>query len=112
MYVMTFVFTEKFDILVSGLLDAAGRSKATSVTVVSFVTDVAFERPAAFKGVYRPSDRTNLDTELHPIRHSKNLTSDLEWMYAHSKFDSDSHGVARIWVKLDPTASKDLTFEE
>jgi len=91
---------------------AAGHMRAAPPRSPTTVTDVAFERPAAFKGVYRPSDRTNPDIALHPIRHSKNLTSDLEWMYAHSKLDSDSHGVARIWAKLDPTASKGLTFEE
>lgn len=75
-------------------------------------TDTPFERPAAFRGVYRPSDCDDPDAALRPICHKKNLDTDLEWMHAHNKLDSNAHGIARIWAKLDPTASKGLTFEE
>ena len=33
-------------------------------------------------------------------------------MIAHGKLDNSAHDQARIWAKLDPKASKGLTFEE
>lgn len=91
-----------------------GKSSAPPSPVSS---EVVFERPQAFKGTYRQSDRCERDpqqltTGAAGICHKKDIAPDLEWMYAHRKLDSEAHGKARVWSKLDPTASKGLRFEE
>ena len=92
---------------------ARGKGSAPPSPVSS---EVVFQRPQAFKGTYRPSDRYERDHQHNAgaagICHKKNIAPDLEWMYAHRKLDSEAHGKARVWSKLDPTASKGLSFEE
>jgi len=78
-------------------------------------TDFAeeFVRPAALRGVYRPSERGMPDeSSKRPICHKKDLSHDLEWMVAHARLDDQAHEECRVWAKLDPAASKGLTFEE
>ena len=72
-----------------------------------------FVRPAALKGVYRPSGRGIPDDEhQHSICHKKDLSHDLEWMVAHCKLDDQAHEGCRVWAKLDPAASRGLSFAE
>ena len=78
-------------------------------------TDVASElvRPAALRGVYRQSEHLVYgNDQRRSICHKKDLSQDLEWMVAHCKLDDQAHEHCRVWAKLDPTASKGLTFEE
>ena len=74
---------------------ARGKGSAPPSPVSS---EVVFQRPQAFKGTYRPSDRYERDHQHNAgaagICHKKNIAPDLEWMYAHRKLDSEAHGKA------------------
>ena len=82
-----------------------------------------FVRPIAYRGTYRPSERTGGAVSVngfeaenrkgaHAICKKKDLSSDLEWIHAHGQLSPDAHGKARIWAKLEPKAARGLTFEE
>ena len=92
-----------------GCKSSGSASSASSLPAGPFV------RPIAYKGTYRPSERTDgalsvneFVSENQKCAHAICKSSDLEWIHAHGQFSLDAHGKARKWSKLEPKAARGL----